>query len=892
MKTIVLFVFFYLWVFNYVLGQTGQNCSSPYPITSLPFILTGQTTAGMGNEYNETMACNSLYMTGNDFVFQFTPSQNMNITIKLSNTNVMVGLFLLDGCPDNVSTNCIAKAESTNGNPVLSNIPVTANTTYYIIIDTHNIANLFPSTAFDISADEAHPVDIAPTRFWRPTSGCHLTSSTPVCILTRNYGIQAVDTTVLALYLDNVHLVTDTFVYHLPPDGTAWFWFSTTLNLAQEGKHLMKVINLTPGENNPLNDTLIKWIIHPKSVSSFPYEEDFEQNDGGWATNWISDIEPGTSWEWGIPQGTEINHAASGNFCWGTNLTGNYHSPENSYILSPCFDFSQLTSPIIDFDIFFKTATADIIQLEYSIDSAQTWNLLGNPGEGVNWYNTPSGYSEAGWNGNSGGWIHAQHSLTTLAGKSNVLLRFSLKGGINGTDEGVAIDNIRISESGFDISLQQLLYPYDSCGLGNNDTIKFIIKNEGLQDVNNLPLKISINNGQTFVLETVNQTITSQGSLTYTSQHHFDFSTYGTYRLTIIADLPTDENRYNDTLRSTIMNFPLITNFPYIEDFETNNGFWYATGMNNSWEWGIPADSQLTQAGSALQCWATNLTGYHNLAEESYVFSPCFVFDHLHKPLFKSLIWYEQTYPTYTQVEILNKQSGMWNVFGEASSNWYNSGYSWTYSSDGWKQAKNQIAPVTQGAIYQFRFHFKGTIQNGGFAFDKVEICDAPEAQFTTYMPTKSGFFVYFQNTSQRYDSCLWVFGDGQFSKEINPIHEYPSSDSVLVKLYVWNECDVDSFEKYVYPIFINIPENNVQSCLNIYANQNNLVIENHCNAKNTSAFISLYSATGKEISTIRTTLVENYTTIPLPPLSKGIYFIRIQTDESVSTLKFIINND
>ncbi len=891
MKVISIVILLLLSFYLEILAQTGKDCNNPYVITTLPFTLNNQTTQGMGNDYNETMTCNSLYMTGNDFVFQFTPTQSMNVTIKLTNTNVLVGLFLLDGCPDLPTTQCVAKIEASNGNPQLSNVSVNAGITYFIIIDTYNVANLFPSTTFNFSIDEAHTIDIAPTRFFRPMSGCHLTNSSQICIMTKNFGTQAVDTTILGFYLDNQTPIYDTFVYHLPPDGLAYFWFDNfTLDLSNTTKHLMTVFSATPNDNNKLNDTLRKWIVHPISVSTFPYFEDFENDDGGWTTNWISDIQPGTSWEWGTPQAQTINHAASGTKCWATNLSGNYLDSEHSYILGPCFDFSQLTLPIIELDIFFKTTTIDIIQLEYSLDSSFTWNRIGNPGEGINWYNTPSGYSESGWNGNSYGWIHAQHTLDGLGGNPYVLLRFSIRGGINGTDEGVAIDNVRISESPqFDLSVVNIIYPYDSCGLSNNEKFTFTIRNNGLQQVNNFPIKISINNGQTYSTEIIYQTIQPLQSITYTTQQTFNFSNYGKYNVIVTSDLLNDENTLNDTLKITIMNFPIITNYPYIEDFEQNDGYWYSTGINNSWKWGIPNDTVLTQASSGTHCWATNLSGYHNLAEESYVYSPCFSLDNLQKPVFKSSVWYKQTYPTYTQMQIKNGETHIWNILGSSNSpNWYNSGYSWTYSSSGWTNVKHSLIQFNNGKINQLRFYFKGTVQNSGFSFDKVEICDAPTASFTTYTPNKSGYFVYFQNTSQRFDSCLWDFGDGNYSNEYNPIHQYPSSDSILVKLTVWNHCDSDSFAKYVHPIYISVPENNKDVCLITYYNDNNIFIQNKCSHENNKFVIKVFTTYGTEILSKNICLTQESTVFPLNLNTSGIYLIQILSDKEILYMKVL----
>ncbi len=888
MKTLVFFALFII-LFVSLKSQTGKDCNHPYVISSLPFVLNNQSTQNMGNEYNETMACNSLYMTGNDFVFTYTPPQNMNITVELTNTNVLVGLFIMDGCPDNPTTQCIAKMEASNGNPKLSNIPVSANVTYYIIIDTYNVANLFPNTTFNISVNEAHTIDIAPVRFFRPLSGCHLNQHTPICIMTKNLGTQAIDTTILGFYLDNQTPVFDTFPYHFEPGDLAYFWFDNfTLDLSPIDKHLMTVFSATPGDANPFNDTLRKWIVHPENISVFPYFEDFEQSDGGWTTNWISDLQPGTSWEWGTPQGQAINHAASGSKCWATNLSGNYLAPEDSYILGPCFDFSQLTLPVIEFDIFFKTAIIDLIQLEYSLDSAFTWHQIGNPGEGINWYNTPAGYSQAGWNGNSNGWIHALHTLDGLGGKSYVLLRFTLRGGVNGTDEGVAIDNIKISESpNIDIAVKEIIYPYDSCGYKQNEPIKFIIQNNGLQTVQDIPIKISIDNGLTYVTEIIPQSLSFQNYHLHVTQPTFDLSNYGVHHIIIVASMPNDENPLNDTLRQTFMNFPIITQYPYLEDFELNNGYWFSKGMNNSWEWGIPNDPMMQNAASGTHCWGTNLSGFHNMAEESFAISPCFYLDGLSKPIFKSMIWYEQTYPTYTQVHIKNEPPNLWETLGSSNSpNWYNAGYSWTNSSNGWIQAKHTLQSYNDNKQHQLRFYFKGTVQNAGFAFDKVEICDAPQASFTTYSPTKSGYYVYFQNTSQRFDSCLWDFGDGQFSNELHPIHQYPSSDSVLVKLKVWSQCDIDSFQKYVYPIFISVPENQLNHCIKTYINQQYLIVEKSCNQLNDSFNLRIYTPEGKVLYSDTFLFNEPLKEIPLPINKRGIYLIHLFSDTDNTTIK------
>ncbi len=886
MKTTFFFIFIFVFCVRMV-GQVGKDCANPFIINNLPFSHTGQTTQGYGNDYTEADACNSTYMSGNDFVFQFTPAFNMNINIVLTNTNVLVGLFLLNGCPNQPGTNCIAKVEASNGNPQMTNIPVHVDTTYYIIIDTYNLANLFPSTGFSIYANQSHSRDINTVMVFRPRSGCSLNDHTSMIVQCQNIGTDTIDTTVCGYSIDDSPYNIDTVIYQAAPGGYIYHWFDTTADMSALHTYKVKMFSSAVNDQNPTNDTLWVWITNNETINIFPYTEDFESDPGNWVTEWISQKEPGTSWVWGHPNKPSLDSAAGGNNCWVTNLTGNYLSPENSYVLSPCFDFSNLTLPIMDLDIWFKTATIDIVQIEYTFnkttDATFTWNLLGESGDELNWYNTPTGYSETGWNGNSGGWIHARHTLDSLGGKPYVVFRITLRGGINGVEEGFAFDNIKISESPlYDISVDSLTYPYDSCSLSESENIRVKITNNGLNDVSHFSLFVSTDGGQNYIEQTVVDTLVFQESKIITVSQPLSFANPALYNVKIYASLANDQNHLNDTLLKNVMHYPQINSYPYIEDFEQNNGLWYAQGLHSSWEWGIPNDTNLTDAASGTHLWATRLQGYHNLAEESVVTSPCFDLTSLHKPVFKSYIWYEETYPTYCQVQVYNSLHPTWGVLGSASdSNWYNAGYSWTDSSLGWKSVKHTLANYNYSNNLQLRFYFKGTVQNKGFAFDYIQLCDAPLANFYTYQPeSKGGYFVYFTNQSERMDSCRWNFGDGTFSSEISPHHQYPNADSVLVTLTVWNECDTDSIAQYVHPFYILVPANDLNKCIDIYYSNNNLFVRNLCNRRDIN--ICIKNTLGQTVYEKRYNAEPGISTFPLSLTNKQMFIIQVfDTDGS-----------
>ncbi len=141
-------------------GGTGDDCVNPHVISSLPFSTGGLTTRDFSNDYNQSHACNSTYMNGLDYVFSYDGTAGECISIFTQNTFTYSGLFLLDGCPDDPSTNCVAFSEAASGSPFLSNIALGSTTTYYIVIS--GISGL-PYMPFDISVSNCVAVGIGNT---------------------------------------------------------------------------------------------------------------------------------------------------------------------------------------------------------------------------------------------------------------------------------------------------------------------------------------------------------------------------------------------------------------------------------------------------------------------------------------------------------------------------------------------------------------------------------------------------------------------------------------------------------------------------------------------------------------------------------------------------------
>jgi len=119
-----------------MIGFGQSTCASPTIVGVLPYNLSS-TTNGIGDNYDQNDACGSNYMTGDDYVFEYTPSTAQALQIDLTGTYYKTGVFIMDGCPDVGGTSCIGSdTAGSGGNPSMLTPTLTAGTTYYIIVST------------------------------------------------------------------------------------------------------------------------------------------------------------------------------------------------------------------------------------------------------------------------------------------------------------------------------------------------------------------------------------------------------------------------------------------------------------------------------------------------------------------------------------------------------------------------------------------------------------------------------------------------------------------------------------------------------------------------------------------------------------------------------------
>ncbi|MBN1952002.1 MAG: cadherin-like domain-containing protein [Bacteroidales bacterium] len=192
-------------------------------------------------------------------------------------------------------------------------------------------------------------------------------------------------------------------------------------------------------------------------VGSITYYETFANDTAYWTSSAISKNAQ-NSWTFGTPSSPPQgpwSGVPSTQKAWYTNVQ-NHLSAEDSYIISPCFDFSHAKQPMMIKLSLWKgfSQSFDGAVLQYTNDNGLNWHIIGEKDDGINWYNSTGiqgnpGDQPVGWTSNlhDEHWHTAKHKLDIPDLMESESVRFRIAYGATGQiseNYGIAIDSIWI----------------------------------------------------------------------------------------------------------------------------------------------------------------------------------------------------------------------------------------------------------------------------------------------------------------------------------------------------------------------------------------------------------------------------------------------------------------
>ncbi|MEQ8910193.1 MAG: T9SS type A sorting domain-containing protein, partial [Vicingaceae bacterium] len=463
--------------------------------------------------------------------------------------------------------------------------------------DGHNSQDWGWYVGFDnVEVYSPFPNDLRVKTIISPQSGCSLSNAEVVEVIIQNEGANVASNFPIAFALNGTEVATEIVTANLAYKDTLIYQFTATADLSSLGQYSITAYTKLPNDSNDKNDTT-QVMIQNDPVYTLPYQNDFETSLAEWTVSGNN-----ASWQKGVPNSMPIDTAASGTQAWVTNLNGPYNNNELSYLTSPCFDFSLLsTDPLVHFYLNYDTeVNYDFAWMEYSLDVGATWQKIMASPFAQNWYNQSASNS---WSGNSNGWISIKNVLNGLAGESMVKLRLVFDSDPGTSSQGVGFDKLSIIKLNYtDLSIKESLSPLLDqnldCVFGTNTAIISTIKNYGKADTFNLGFHYQINGGSVISSNhSIFMNTFEEASIVADST--FDFDPTQNYQFKSWISVASDVNLSNDTLSGSVQNTTsnsISAGLPIYEDFSnsipgsglSNNGFqlisqWTSYGTQGGW---------------------------------------------------------------------------------------------------------------------------------------------------------------------------------------------------------------------------------------------------------------------------------------------------------------------
>ncbi|HLS71295.1 MAG TPA: T9SS type A sorting domain-containing protein, partial [Chitinophagaceae bacterium] len=298
---------------------------------------------------------------------------------------------------------------------------------------------------------------------------------------------------------------------------------------------------------------------------------------------------------------------------------------------------------------------------------------------------------------------------------------------------GITLDDIEIHKVFNDLELKAFnLEDNISC---ENNSINFNIEIENHVNNTVLQVPVSIYNGENLLITEIIDSIEAQSIISYTFQSELSTNLEEIYSLYAVLHHPADSYAYNDSSDIILIRQQkTINNFPYFENFDNSDGGYFSFGKNNSWEYGKINSLDLKNPYEENKSWKTNLTGYSNAQEYSFLYSPCFDIGNLQSPYLSFMASFSfSDYNIEVEEEVLDYAKIEYSYNGK---DWYaipdlyqyylykNSDTVWTGEDLTWRPYSLQI-PQEEDVV-QFRWLIKnGTgATKEGIAIDNIHIYD------------------------------------------------------------------------------------------------------------------------------------------------------------------------
>ncbi|HMO31628.1 MAG TPA: S8 family serine peptidase [Lacibacter sp.] len=295
-------------------------------------------------------------------------------------------------------------------------------------------------------------------------------------------------------------------------------------------------------------------------------------------------------------------------------------------------------------------------------------------------------------------------------------------------EDGFSFDDLRISVASNDVELVRIVSPDTLLCQSGPAPVTLRLRNTSGTALTQVPVYYRLNNGTP--VEGFVPAIAAGGTVDYSFPAGADLTAPGAYRLDAWVAQPGDSYPVNDSIVGyTVYNSPLISSFPYLEGFETSDGYFFTTQSYASWRWGATnplGRITLTRAANGANAWFTSLSGGYKPNEESYLYSPCYNLSGFTTPVlsFSHISRQEDNIDVHT-VEYSTNNGASWQRLGtqNGGTNWFdNANLTWRTSKQRWHVSSVEIPTNAPSVRFRFLLSTDGANQREGIGIDDIHI--------------------------------------------------------------------------------------------------------------------------------------------------------------------------
>ncbi len=580
---------------------------------------------------------------------------------------------------------------STTDEAWVSVAPIIGGKTGMRAVAVTRIPNDGNCVGIDIAGDIALDKIIAPVS-GRQLTSTQLSAAEQIIVRLRNGDDDAATNYSIAYQLNDGAWTTQTFTAAIPAAGTTTLTLGTPVDLSAAGVYNLKVAvtNISTVDGVSANDTLttiIKSIDNSAIDLTEDYLETFEQttalnkiaNDFGIdsAHAWdftqsgiygrikgfvMSDvtIEGNGSISMDNARNQRYNLAASSQ----NTLTGTFNLSEYDIadIETRCeFDYRLHGVPkfLSNNEVWIRGSDADAWIPAFTFDTTEIGSVKHTASISFNDFFLANSQTFS-----TSTQVQIRQRDTSLIAASDY-------------GNGLTMDNFRIYRVTNDVELLAVDSIYkQSCALSAETPLQIKVRNTVFYPLYNIAVYYQLDDAP--VVAGVIDSIAGKDTFEYRFDVPMDLSALGDHNLSVWINLPDDSYFRNDSILNTnIYNQPIISSFPYLENFETSDGYFYTRGNNTSWEYGTPSSPAIGYAASGTKAWKTNLDGNYNGSEGSFLYSPCFDISTLANPML--------SFSLATDIEPLDSTTVFdraWVEYSNDGNNWrklgsHSTGYNW-----------------------------------------------------------------------------------------------------------------------------------------------------------------------------------------------------------------------